>query len=83
VEKESSSIMEYGDLIKDLPSKDLLYTSRVILVRGWQEQSNDSLMRDSLICIRELMKRIVQLENPSYDAEELERAVELDGKSLF
>lgn len=75
--------MNYYDLVKGLPSEELLLAGRAILVRGWQEQPNDSLTRDSLEVVRELMKRVVQLEKPQYDAEELQCVVEPEGKSLF
>ena len=75
--------MDYGELVKDLPSEELLHNGRAILVRGWKEQPNDSLTRDALSCVRELMKRVVQLEKPNYDEEELQRVIEPEGRSMF
>lgn len=76
-------LSDYAELVKDLPSEELLHQGRAILVRGWQEQPNDSLTRDSLSVIRDLMKRVVQLEKPNYDSKELEHVVEPEGKTLF
>lgn len=75
--------MNYNEIVKNLRSGKLLHKGRAILVRGWQEMPNDSLTRDALDCIREMMKQIVLHENPDFDAEELEGVVEPEGRSLF
>lgn len=74
---------DYADLVKGLHNEDILHSGRALLVRGWQEMPKDSLTRDLLEYVRDSMKRIVLLERPDYDSEELEGVIEPEGRSLF
>lgn len=76
-------MLKFKDLIKGLPSEELLQNARGVLIELWRKSRIKKLSSlDSRIqrCLRELIKRVLQLESHEFDEEEVDGMI--DGNSL-